>query len=77
MIEILIGVIAGTFGISGFLYQTWKNPDGMTYPMIGFVFTGITLWTTYGISTNNPIVYAPNMIMMVLLGTTAVRKVKF
>lgn len=74
-ISILVGVIAGTLGVSGFAYQTWKNPFGMSYPMIFLVGTGITLWMTYGFAIGNLIISLPNAIMLGLLAATTIRKI--
>jgi len=71
-----IGVIAGILGVSGFIYQTWKNPNGMTFPMIGFVGISIGLWAGYGISIGDAIIYTPNLIMLLLLLITGMNKMK-
>lgn len=76
MIEIIIGVIAGTLGVSGFIYQTWKNPIGMTYPMIIFIGISLSLWAGYGFLIGNSIIYLPNSIMIGLLIVTTTKKVR-
>jgi hypothetical protein len=76
MIDIIIGVIAGTIGIAGFLYQMVRNPFGMTWPMLGFVALSISIWTTYGLSIDNIIIYGTNAILLLLLIVTAIRKIR-
>lgn len=67
-VEIIIGGIAGTLGVSGFGYQLWKmvksqETKAMTYPMMSFLGIGIAMWAMYGISVNDPIIYVTNVIM--------------
>ena len=75
-IELIIGSIAGILGVSGFTWQTWKNPIGMTYPMIIFIGTSLSLWAGYGFLTGDSIIYLPNSIMIGLLGVTITKKVR-
>ena len=76
LIEILIGVTAGILGVSGFIYQTLKNPIGMTYPIIVFTQISVGLWAGYGLSISEPIIYVPNIIIVIMLTTIGVRKLK-
>lgn len=70
--SIIIGSIAGTLGVSGFGYQLFKmmksqETKAMTYPMMSFLGIGIAMWATYGITTNDPVIYATNVIMTGIL----------
>ena len=74
MIEVYIGIIAGLLGVTGFGYQSWKNPTGMTWPILIFSGISIGMWATYGVVLNNPILYVTNFIMVALLVYNAVMK---
>ena len=66
-IEIIIGVIAGGLGVGAYLWQSVRNPRGLTFPMIGFAIISIGLWAAYGFVTNQPIMWIPNTIMVICL----------
>lgn len=75
-LEILVGTIAGILGAGGFIYQSIKNPIGMTYPIIIFTGVSVGLWAGYGILIENPIMYIPNIIIVATLGVIGGKKLK-
>ena len=80
MLELVIGSIAGTLGVSGFGYQLFKmikskETRAMTYPMMAFLGIGIGMWAMYGMAQNDPVIYATNVIMTGILVGMAVCKV--
>jgi hypothetical protein len=76
MIEtsLIIGIVASTLGISGFLYQMVYKPNGLTYQTMGFIGLGTSTWAAYGISISDPIISIVNITLVVLLGFSALRK---
>ncbi len=71
---VTIGIIAGIVGIGGFVYQSWKNPIGTSWPMIVFVGASISLWAGYGLAIEDPIMYVPNLILVCMFSYNAYRK---
>ena len=74
MIEAVIGIVAGSLGIGGMVYQFLFKSTGLTYPMILFLGISTAIWMAYGFAIENPIIFAVNLILVVLLALTGVRK---
>jgi len=70
--QIVIGSIAETLGVSGFGYQLSKmikthDTKSITYLMMAFLGIGVSMWATYGVIQNDPVIYATNIIMTGIL----------
>ena len=70
MIEI-VGSIAGALGVILFLPQLHKtiktkNVTGISKWTYVIILVNLTLWVSYGIGINNPIIYIPNFMGLIL-----------
>jgi MtN3 and saliva related transmembrane protein len=78
-LSVMIGIIAGVLGISGFGYQVLKmirtnETKAMTYPMMVFIGVGVAMWTAYGFTMNDAVIYGSNIVIVSLLIVTGVFK---
>jgi uncharacterized protein with PQ loop repeat len=72
MIESMIGPIAGILGVSGFGYQLYKmirtrETKAMSYNLSIFVGISIAMWAGYGFEQNDPVIYVPNLVLLIIL----------
>ena len=68
----MIGLIAGILGIMGFGYQLFKmiksrETKAMSYNLSILVGLSISLWVFYGIEKSDPVIYIPNLVLLVIL----------
>jgi MtN3 and saliva related transmembrane protein len=64
----LIGYLAGTFTLIGFLPQTYKtirtrNTKGLSLSTFFIVGAGAALWTAYGVGLHTPVIWVTNGIV--------------
>ena len=69
---IVIGPIAGTLGIAGLAWQMCKmirtkETEAISYGLSILMGGSTSLWMTYGVSKNDPVIYVPNAILMAIL----------
>ncbi len=81
MLDIIIGPVAGVLGISGLGWQLYKmvrtgETKAISYSLSTLVGGSITLWTVYGISKNDPVIYVPNAILIGILLGMSIYKMK-
>lgn len=74
-----IGLIAGFLTTSAWLPQlvrTWKarSADGLSWPYLAILTTGIALWITYGaLTANAPVVVANSITIAFVIGVIAIK----
>jgi len=77
----MIGPIAGTLGVMGFGYQLFKmistgQTRAMLFPLSLFAGISIGMWAAYGIEKNDPVIFVPNGILVIILPGMALFKWK-
>lgn len=74
-----IGLVAGFLTTSAWLpqlFRTWKarSADGLSWPYLAILATGIALWITYGALTRNaPVVVANTITISFVIGVIAIK----
>ena len=69
----MLGIIAGALGIAGVSWQLFQmmrtgQTKAISYNLSILLGISISLWAMYGIEQNDPVIYVPNIILVVLLG---------
>lgn len=78
----LLGFIAGFFSMIAFvpqIYKIWKNKSAKDVSIQMFIIYAIsnTLWIIYGLSLKEPAIYITNIVILFLILTQIILKIKY
>jgi MtN3 and saliva related transmembrane protein len=78
----LIGYVAGAFTTVAFLPQLvralrTKSTGDLSFPMLVMMFSGVTLWSFYGLLVGALPIVVPNAVMAVLVVALMVLRLRY
>lgn len=78
----LIGYVAGAFTTVAFLPQLaralrTRSTGDLSFPMLVFMFSGVSLWSLYGVLVAALPIIVPNAIMGCLIAVLMVLRLKY